>query len=81
MYFLAGGRSVAAGIKRECRGIRKDGRGIPFLCCLNFCWCTSEVCALFYSIGNCSLCGGHQQEFSQKILARAQAKSVPFFTL
>ncbi len=30
-------------------------------------------------IGNYSLCGGRQQEFSQKILARAQAKSVPFF--
>jgi len=33
----------------------------------------------FYFIGNCPLCGGHQQEFSQKILARAQAKSVPLF--
>ena len=35
--------------------------------------------SFFYSIGNCSLCSGRQQEFSQKILARAQAKSVPFF--
>ncbi len=50
----------------------------------NIAYCTGQEgmpvhSLLFYFIGNCSLCGGRQQEFSQKILARAQAKSVPFF--
>ncbi|RKI31121.1 hypothetical protein D7V82_02700 [bacterium 1xD8-6] len=33
----------------------------------------------FYFIGNCPLCGGHQQEFSQKILARATSEVCALF--
>ena len=56
---------------KTAKGIEKSSVCIIIRACLKI---------ALYILGKFSVCGGRQQEFSQKILVREQAESLPFFT-